>query len=193
MRSAWNVRRAGWGPPGVVPGRPRPRRRADRCVIGARDRARTMARGDPARPRLLAELEDQVGELLLGQPVHEVGCGRPLVAHPHVQRSVVAIAEPTFRPVELHRGDPEVEEHAVDRTVDGLLIDLGEAGTRRSAPDRRRPRAVPARARARSDRGRRRSRVPTPASSSAAACPPAPRVMSRTSALPPRNPTTSAP
>ena len=50
------------------------------------------------------------------------------IAHPHVERSVLPVAEAALRTIELHRGDPEVEEHTVDRTVDDLLIDLGETG-----------------------------------------------------------------
>ena len=84
-------------------------------------------RGDPPRARLVAEPEDHVGELLLRQPVHEVGGARAFGrVHPHVERPVLPEAEAAFRPIELHRGDPEIEEHAADLTADRVLVHLGE-------------------------------------------------------------------
>ena len=92
-------------------------------------------RRDAARPRLLAEPEDQVRELSLGQPVHEVGRARPLGGvHAHVERAVVPEPEPALRPIELHRGDPEVEEHAAGVGADRVLIHLGEPGVQQPYP-----------------------------------------------------------
>src|SRR5439155_2608951 len=102
-------------------------------LIGRSDRTPADDRsGDPPRSRLLTEPVDQIGQLPLGEPVDEVRgawprhCCTPL-AHPHVERSVHAVPEPAVRTVELHRGDPEIEEHTVDRAADDILVDLGEA------------------------------------------------------------------
>ena len=44
--------------------------------------------GDGARMPLLAELEDDVGEIALGGLRHHVGGARAFAAHPHVERAV---------------------------------------------------------------------------------------------------------
>ena len=127
-----------------------------------------------------------------GSPLTRSAAVGPVVgAHPHVERAVLPVAEPALGAVELHRRDPEVEEDAVDRPVDDLLVDLGEAGPdrrnrspngrealapRRRAPSgsRSTPTSLPTPARAAPPRDRRRR----------ASCRPPLRV-------PPRNPITS--
>jgi len=159
-------------------------------LAGRLDAAARAGPNDGPRhaPRLpfLAEPEDQVGELLLGEVVHEVRGGRSAGGgvHPHVERPVDAVAEPALPPVELHRRDAKVVQHAVGGR-DGALRRLAEHPghgfeiVRRTAPAARRPcerRGVPVHATTR----------PTPASSSASACPPAPTVMSTTVRADPR-------
>ena len=70
--------------------------------------------GDGARMALLAENENDVGEIALARRVDHVGRARPLAAHAHVERPVEAEGEAALGIVELHRRNAEVEHHAVD-------------------------------------------------------------------------------
>jgi hypothetical protein len=101
IRSAWKVRLAGWPPV----------RRAREGLPGALSHDGC---GDAGREPLLAVLAEHPGELAPVVGVEDVG-GRPARGrvHPHVQRRVLAVGEPALGDVELHRGDPEVEQDPV--------------------------------------------------------------------------------
>ena len=130
MRSAWNVRVAGW----IWFGLARTTRADDvgQRPGGARSaprlRAATMARATRARMALLAELEDDVGEIALGRLRHHVGGARAVAAHAHVERAVEPEREAALGLVELHRGHAEIEHDAVDRGVAEFLRDAIERG-----------------------------------------------------------------
>ena len=70
--------------------------------------------GDGARAPLLAQLVEDVGQRLLVERVDHVGGGRAVARHAHVERAVGLEGEAALRLVELHRGDADVEHHAVD-------------------------------------------------------------------------------
>ena len=92
-------------------------------------RARARSRARCAATRLLAVLVDHVGELPLAHAVHEVGGrGRARAVHPHVERALGLEAEAALGIVELHGGDPEVEQDAVRRLARESLRDLAEVG-----------------------------------------------------------------
>ena len=57
---------------------------------------------------------EHVGDLFLGRIVEEIGGARPVLAHPHVERTVGLEGEAALGLVELHRGDADIERHAVD-------------------------------------------------------------------------------
>ncbi len=70
--------------------------------------------GDPPGEALLAVLAQHPGELGDRVVVDDVaGGGAGGRVHPHVQRRVLGVGEPALGEVELHRGDTEVEQHAV--------------------------------------------------------------------------------
>ena len=93
--------------------------------------------GDAARMALLAELEDDVGEIALGGLRHHVGRARPVAAHTHVERPVEPEREAALGLVELHRGHAEIEHDAVDHGVAEFLGDAIERGE--SLLDQRQP------------------------------------------------------
>ena len=86
--------------------------------------------GDAARMPLLAEDEDDVGEIALAGVGDDIGGARAFAAHAHVERPVVAEGEAARGGVELHRGDAEIEHDAVD-AVEAVgarnRIEIGEA------------------------------------------------------------------
>ena len=131
MRSAWNVRVAGWIWFGLArTTRPTMSASARVVRIGASLRAATMARATRARMPLLAELEDDVGEIALRGLRHHVGGARAVAAHAHVERAVEPEREAALGLIELHRGHAEIEHDAVDRGVAEFFrdaIELGEA------------------------------------------------------------------
>ena len=93
--------------------------------IGAARRLAITARAP--RVALFAKRGDNGRKLALGCPCHDVGRGRSGAAHAHVERTVVAEGKPARGLVELHRGDAEVENHAIHgipatRTRDRLQI-----------------------------------------------------------------------
>ncbi len=154
MRSAWNVRVAGW----IRSGRActtRPTMSASARVVrigafgaGADDGARDRA-GMP----LLAERSDDGGEVALGGLRHHVGGARPVAAHAHVERAVEAERKAALGLVELHRRDAEIEHDAVDRVVAKLPRDRCEGWrsgprTSMSRPPAASTRSAPARDRA---------------------------------------------
>ena len=130
MRSAWNVRLAGWPPVrrvaagigvadqlgqpgGVREGLPGPL---------ALDRG-----GDPGGEPLLAVDPQHAGEVLRRVGVDDVGGGaRGGRVHPHVQRGVGGVAEAALGPVELQRGDAEVEQHALHLGDAEPVEDVGQ-------------------------------------------------------------------
>ena len=130
MRRAWKVRLAGWPPVRRVAagidvahqlGQPR----------GAGERlAGPLAldgRGDPARRSAPRRRPEHPGELAAGVGVDDVGGGaRTAGVHPHVQRGVGGVAEAAVGPVELQRGDAEVEQDALDLVDTELGEDVGQ-------------------------------------------------------------------
>ena len=85
--------------------------------------------GNGARMPLLAENEDDVGEIAFAGVRDDVGGARALGPHAHVERAVVAEGKAAARGVELHRGDAEIEHDAVDASKPwrAQLIEIGEA------------------------------------------------------------------
>ena len=77
---------------------------------------------------LLAERLDDEGEIALGRRRDHVGGGRAGIAHAHVERTVVAERKAALRLVELHRGDAEIADHAVDQRMAVSLRHLIETG-----------------------------------------------------------------
>ena len=150
MRMAWNVRLAGWPPRATG-------RRGDGVPHDAR-RARPSSRsGAPPRwPRRCGWRSarrrgpEHAGQLARSVAVDDVGRrpGRRRV-HPHVERAVVAVAEPTLGLVELRRADPEVEEHTGDWCRCELGHDVSRWSNRACAASPGRRRAARARGRGR--------------------------------------------
>ena len=134
----------------------RPRRRMDlvrlgtdhaaddiRQRLGGDDR-RLLAGGDDgardaARMALLAELEDDVGQIALGCLRHHVGGARPLGAHAHVERAVEPEREAALGLVELHRGHAEIEHDAVDRRRGRISRATRSSAEKRSSTSVSRP------------------------------------------------------
>ena len=140
MRIAWKVRVAGsFFMPGWWPS-------ALRTIVGELagplDRPGGDDRpGDAARLRLLAIMEEDVGDLGFVGAVDEVGGARPVLAHPHVERPVGLEGEAALGLVELHRGDADIERDAVDR-VD---VAVGKRLTHPGETLRHKRQALPAR------------------------------------------------
>ena len=117
MRSAWNVRVAGFLPTrGAAWRAPRWPRAPPWCRGLRRARASTIALRDAGGEPLLAVLADDLLELALVDPPQEIagGLARARV-HPHVERPVVPEREPALGAVELRRRDAEIDQEAVDR------------------------------------------------------------------------------
>ena len=108
------------------------------CVARLDDGAR-----DRARMALLAEQEDDVGEIALARRGDDVGGARPVAAHAHVERPVEPEREAAFGAVELHRGDAEIEHDAVDLREAGGARDRVEL--REAFFDQRQPAVATAR------------------------------------------------
>ena len=70
---------------------------------------------DAARRALLAEFEQQIGQLAFRQRIDQIGGGRAAAAHAHVQRAVGAEREAARRVIELERRDAEIQHHAIQR------------------------------------------------------------------------------
>ena len=145
-------------------------------VIGASARAATMARAMRRDSRSSPKPEQRVGQLLLGQRVHQIGRGRPVGA-PCACRAARrrGSEKPRAGIVDLERRHAEVEHHAVEpvttpraRSSDSMspnrpcdqVQPAGMAGGQRGAArDRRRDRGRSPRAcRRRAPGWRRRSR-----------------------------------
>jgi hypothetical protein len=112
MRKAWNVRVAGWI---------RSRRPETWTVPAIRRRPLLAVAGDHVREFPLVQLREQV-------------CRRARTARvqAHVQRALLAEREAAVGAVELHRGDAEVEQDAVDRSDAEAIQDVGEVREVRS-------------------------------------------------------------
>ena len=118
--------------------------------------------GDAAGEPLLAVLAQDPLELGGVVGVEDLGRGDAgALVHPHVQRRVVAVGEAPLGLVQLQRGDPEVEEHGVDRVQAQVVEDRGQLVVHRVHPGEavavRRPAAPPP---ARAPRCRGRCRRP---------------------------------
>src|SRR5665647_447340 len=81
---------------------------------------------------LLAEQENDVGEIALVRGCDDVGCARAVATHPHIERAVEPKGKAAFRLVELHRGHADVEHDAVDPVGAALAGDVIEIGKRSS-------------------------------------------------------------
>ena len=152
MRSAWNVRVAGW----MSPGRERTTEAtisaSARVVrIGAASRALTMARATAREWRSSPSMK-----MMLARSRSLAACTTSaalgaIAAHAHVERPVEAEGEAALGVIELHGGDAEIEHHAVDRGKAGArarcasrlreaLLDQRQPARRaactRSAPER---------------------------------------------------------
>ena len=93
-------------------------------VIGASARASHDRARDVAGEALLAERRDDLREVALGGRIDQIGRARARAAHAHVERAVVAEREAALGLIELHRGDAEVEQDAVDRLMAEIARDL---------------------------------------------------------------------
>ena len=97
----------------------RPCRRSRRARASWRSaasaRACTMARATSRAKRSSPSVAMMCGEIALGGRVHQIGGARPVAAHAHVERAVVAEREAALGLIELHRRDAEIEHDAVDR------------------------------------------------------------------------------
>ncbi len=99
-------------------------------VIGACAARLDDGAGNGARLALLAEQENDVGEVALARGGDHVGRVRAGCAHAHVERTVEAEREAARRLIELHGGDAEIEHDAVDGVKAGRarnMIEIGEA------------------------------------------------------------------
>ena len=96
--------------------------------------------GNGAGPRLLAIILEDADDLGLVGLVQELGRGQPGLAHPHVERTVGREGKAAVRPIELHRGDADIEGDGVDLPDAAIsqhsvhlaeaFVDKGEAGVR---------------------------------------------------------------
>jgi hypothetical protein len=97
-----------------------------------------QAPGDPPRRRLLAVLVDDAGQLGLGRPPDDLGGGQRLpCVEAHVERLVPLEREAAPAPLQLERGQPQVEEDGVrrDRAArPGLGVERAEVGVPEDAP-----------------------------------------------------------
>ena len=102
MRIAWNVRLRGM-PAAATSGR------GDRVLDDVRELGRRLDRTrdddglcDASGEALVTEAREDIRELLLGIAIDDVGRGEVAVGiHPHVEGSVVAVAEATLATIEL--------------------------------------------------------------------------------------------
>ena len=83
---------------------------------------------DAARMTLLAENENDIGEIALARAGDHIGRARAVAAHAHVERSVEAEGEAALGAIELHGRDAEVEHHAVGFREAGIVRGVIEIG-----------------------------------------------------------------
>ena len=159
MRSAWNVRVAGWiGLPRLPPTARETISARSWVVLSGPLRARLDDRGrDRPRPLLLAEHGDDPRKVALVEGVDDVAGGRPVRAHAHVERPGLHEREPAPGGFELVRRHADVEHDAVDALVAVRARDFVQR--REAALDQRQlafgtGAAMPRRARSPRGRGR---------------------------------------
>ena len=134
MRSAWKVRVATWmslgqalrAMPALIAST------ASKVVFGS---AGLELAGDAAGVPLIGVLVEDVGQLVLGQALDQLGGGLALVRHAHVEGTVAHEGEAARGHVELGRADAQVEHQPVHRPghegggVAELALHRGEAIT----------------------------------------------------------------
>ena len=122
MRSAWNVRVAGWMSPGLA--------RTTRATmsascrverIGASLRALTIARATPRACRSSPSVAMMVARSRSEATATTSAALTARPPHAHVERPVAAEGKSALGLVELHGGDADVEQHAVDGGKPNLL------------------------------------------------------------------------
>ena len=167
MRSAWKLRVAACGWPGFGRGSSRSIRPASCSVRRRTARSRAVGddgAGDAPRGALLAELEEDVGERRLRQPVHQVGRRWARLA-PCACRA----ARPSGTRTRAPAWSSCIEETPMSSTTPssagapglrGDPVELAEAARDAASAGRRRP--PPRRRRAPAPRGRGRRRSPAP-------------------------------
>ena len=82
---------------------------------GCRDAVGHDRPGDAARVTLLAQVEQDGGEIGLGSAVDDVGRRWAIAIHAHVERAVGAEREAALGLIELHGRHADVEHYAVER------------------------------------------------------------------------------
>ena len=185
MRSAWNVRVAGWMSPGAHAHDARQRYRRAPAWCGSAPRC--APRDDCARHRagvaLLAQRRDDGGKIALGQLRRPRRRRWPGRAHAHVERAVEPERKAALGLVELHRRDAEVEHDAVDgvdaRARERPDSSVGETVLNQASRPAGRLDQMRRRARPRPGRDRCRSRGTSAAARIRRVWPPAPKVASR--------------
>src|SRR5262249_18382911 len=131
MRSAWNVRVAGWIAPGRACTIPVMMSASARVVwIGASRRAATIARAmlrarrsSPSVAQMAASSRSDAHPTCPGAGGGGAGGG-----HAEVGRTGGEEGKAGRRLVELHRRDPEVEDNAVDRLIAAAARDRLQIG-----------------------------------------------------------------
>ena len=134
-----------------------------RSIGACRARAARWRGRCGARVLLLAEDADDAREIAWLHAVDDVGGGRPVGAHAHVERPVGAEGEAALGLVELHGGDADVEHDAVDAgvaMVAGDRVEVGEAAFDERQPVARRRLERRAGGDRRAGRGRWRCTLP---------------------------------
>ena len=128
MRSAWKVRSAGWPPVlRTAAGMERSRTCTSRAEVERADprgRRRSAGRSGrepflPVRPRI------RVSSGAVGVQ-HLAAVSSLMAIHSHIQRGVDRVREPAAGVVDLQRGQPQVEQHALDAGVAEPGEHLGE-------------------------------------------------------------------
>ena len=132
MRSAWNVRVAGWMRDAPAGPAARAMISASCAVlrIGCCCRAAFDGAGDAPRLLFFAVDADDRRQIACRCVIDERSGVGAAPSHAHVERPVEAEREPAFRLVELHRGDADVEHHAVNGCEvprAGVALEVGEA------------------------------------------------------------------
>src|SRR3974390_3758783 len=84
-----------------------PRRRERSLAARAQERA-----GNAAREALLTQHVDDRSKIALARGIDDVGCGRTLAAHSHVEGTVEPEREAALGCAELHRGPADIDHDA---------------------------------------------------------------------------------
>ena len=102
-------------------------RAGDRRILALTD----DGAGNGARAALLAEAEQNVGDVGFIKLIDDIGGADAFAGHAHVERTVAHEGEAALRLVELHGGHAEIEDDRVGGHETGLLRDLGQPRKRR--------------------------------------------------------------